>query len=174
MFGNCPVTVMWRVTAIYRAVIYRFDCTNRIGVNCNHYIGNSLQRTDDSADEVTLCLCYKVHERIQCLVLLNVRVEVIVKALLNIDDRVHRLTMYSFVQWLAYLQVGENKMPASTDLSVCVFHWNCGFNSGILEATRIELNHCTLMRELLLSPYFFYWFHGDENDVSFSCQLGSS
>ena len=44
MFGNCPVTVMWRVTAIYRAVIYRFDCINRIGVNCNHYIGNSLQR----------------------------------------------------------------------------------------------------------------------------------
>ena len=53
MFGNCPVTVMWRVTAIYRAVIYRFDCTNRIGVNCNHYIGNSLQRIDDSANEVT-------------------------------------------------------------------------------------------------------------------------
>lgn len=53
MFGNCPVTEIWRVTAIYRAVIYRFDCINRIGVNCNHYFGNSLQRTDDSADEVT-------------------------------------------------------------------------------------------------------------------------
>lgn len=53
MYGNCPVTEIWRVTAIYRAVIYRFDCINRIGVNCNHYFGNSLQRIDDSADEVT-------------------------------------------------------------------------------------------------------------------------
>ena len=53
MFGNCPVTEIWRVTAIYRAVIYRFDCINRIGVNCNHYFGNSLQRIDDSADKVT-------------------------------------------------------------------------------------------------------------------------
>ena len=59
MFGNCPVTVMWRVTAIYRAVICRFDCTNRIGVNCNHYIGNSLQRIDDSADEVTYVFVIK-------------------------------------------------------------------------------------------------------------------
>ena len=150
------MTVICRVTAIYRAVIYRFDCINRIGVNCNHYFGNRWSH---------LCLCSKVHERIQCLVFLNVRVEVIVKALINMDDRVHRLIMYSFIQWIAYLQEGENKMPALSDLSVCVFHWNWGFNSGILEATRIELNHCTLMRELL---------YGDENDVSFSCQLGSS
>lgn len=140
-----------------------------MGVNCNHYFGNSLQRIDDSDDEVTYVFVLKYMNEFNVL-----RVEVIVKALMNIDYRVHRLTMYSFVQWLAYLQVGENKMPALTDLSVCVFHWNWGFNSGILEATRIELNHCTLMRELLLSPYFFYWFHGDENDVSFSCQLGSS
>ena len=59
MFGNCPVTVIWRVTAIRRAVIYRFDCINRIGVNCNHYFGNSLQRIDDSADEVTYVFVLK-------------------------------------------------------------------------------------------------------------------
>ena len=59
MFGNCPVTVIWRVTAIYRAVIYRFDCINRIGVNCNHYFGNSLQRIDDSDDEVTYVFVLK-------------------------------------------------------------------------------------------------------------------
>lgn len=59
MFGNCPVTEIWRVTAIYRAVIYRFDCINRIGVNCNHYFGNSLQRIDDSADEVTYVFVLK-------------------------------------------------------------------------------------------------------------------
>ena len=140
-----------------------------MGVNCNHYFGNSLQRIDDSDDEVTYVFVLKYMNEFNVL-----RVEVIVKALLNIDDRVHRLTMYSYVQWLAYLQVGENKMPALSDLRVCVFHWNWGFNSGILEATRMELNYCTLMRELLLSPYFFYWFHGDENDVSFCCQLGSS
>lgn len=59
MYGNCPVTEIWRVTAIYRAVIYRFDCINRIGVNCNHYFGNSLQRIDDSADEVTYVFVLK-------------------------------------------------------------------------------------------------------------------
>ena len=63
MFGNCPVTVIWRVTAIYRAVIYRFDCINRIGVNCNHYFGNSLQRIDDSDDEVTyVCVLKYMNE----------------------------------------------------------------------------------------------------------------
>ena len=63
MFGNCPVTVIWRVTAIYRAVIYRFDSINRIGVNCNHYFGNSLQRIDDSDDEVTyVCVLKYMNE----------------------------------------------------------------------------------------------------------------
>ena len=38
MLFSCPVTVIYRVTAKYRAVIYRFDCTSsvyRYKVNSN-------------------------------------------------------------------------------------------------------------------------------------------
>ena len=30
ILGNCLVTVIYRVTAIYRAVVYRFDCIKNL------------------------------------------------------------------------------------------------------------------------------------------------
>ena len=33
ILGSCPVTVKYRVTAIYRAVIYRFDCRSQMVSN---------------------------------------------------------------------------------------------------------------------------------------------
>ena len=57
------------MTTIYRVVIYRFDCINRIGVNFNHlyYYGNSLQRIDDSVDEVNYVFVLKCMNKINAL-----------------------------------------------------------------------------------------------------------
>ena len=35
ILGSCPVTVKYRVTAIYRAVIYRFDCRSQMMSKCD-------------------------------------------------------------------------------------------------------------------------------------------